>query len=83
MVETPEYWIRQRSQHVECESISRLDVTTRVMDSIASLHSLPRGVDKTPLLFGGGLAAFGVVVIVACLPSVVTMTEPWIGLWWI
>lgn len=83
MVETPEYWIRQRSQQVEHESIARLDVTPRVMDSIARLQTPQRGVDKTPLLFGGGLAAVGVVVIVVCLPSVVTLTEPWIGFWWI
>ena len=79
--QTPEDWIRQRGSLADSLSDERVDVSDRVLSSLARHSAVNMVVDKTPLVFGGGLLAVAASIVVSLLPSLTTMTQPWVSFW--
>ena len=78
---SPEDWIRQRAATASRLREPPVDVTERVMNTVAqNVTSLPT-IDKTPLLVGGGLLALAASIMLVLLPSSTLITEPWLSFW--
>ena len=77
----PEDWLRQRAQRSDQIEDPPVDVTDRVLSTLARYDSVGLAVDKTPLVLGGSLLAVAATVTLVLLPSLTTMTEPWISFW--
>lgn len=79
--QTPEDWIRQRGPLADSLNDEPIDVSDRVFSTLSSYSSANMVVDKTPLVFGGGLLAVAASILFLLLPSLTTMTQPWISFW--
>lgn len=79
--QTPEDWIRQRGSLADSLSDEPIDVRDRVLSTLASYSAVNMVADKTPLVFGGGLLAVAASIMILLLPSLTTMTQPWISFW--
>lgn len=79
--QTPEDWIRQRVSLVDTLSDDLIDVSDRVLSTLAGYSAVNVVVDKTPLVLGGSLLAVAASIMVLLLPSLNTMTQPWISYW--
>ncbi|MEM7559307.1 MAG: hypothetical protein AAF394_09295 [Planctomycetota bacterium] len=77
----PKDWLSQRAQLSEQTKDSPVDVTDRVLETLARYDSVGLALDKTPLVLGGSLLAVAATVMLVLLPSLTTMTEPWISFW--
>lgn len=77
----PEDWLSQRVQLSEQIKDSPVDVTDRVLETAARYDSVGVALDKTPLVLGGSLLAVAATVMLLLLPSLTTMTQPWISFW--
>ena len=78
---SPEDWIRQRAELASQVDAPSVDVTDRVLSTLASCETVALSVDKTPLVLGGGLLTLAASIIVVLFPSLTMMTEPWISFW--
>lgn len=79
--ERVEDWIRHRAKMSAQTPEPTIDVADRVMATIHSQPAINIAIDRTPLILGGGLVTIAATVMVALLPSAMTMTEPWISFW--
>lgn len=77
----PEDWIRQRVSLADSLNDEPIDVSDRVLSTLARFSAANMVVDNTPLLFGGGLLAVAASIVALLLPSLTTMTQPWISFW--
>lgn len=78
---SPEDWIRQRAELFQQIHDAPIDVTDRVLSTLASYNSVGLAVDKTPLILGGSLLALAASIMIMLLPSLTMMNEPWISFW--
>ncbi len=78
---SPENWLRQRIELCEQVEDAPVDVTDRVLATLANYDSVGLAVDKTPLVLGGSLLALAASIMLVLLPSATMMTEPWISFW--
>lgn len=81
----PESLIRELAATGSHEAISA-DVGDDVMRTIASITSASFQVDhapldKTPLVLGGAMVAIAASVMLVLMPSVTTLTQPWVRFW--
>lgn len=74
-------WISSRAKLADQSPESPVDVSDQVMASLAQLRAVGPGLDKTPLVLGGGLLALAASIIILLAPSLTMMTEPWISFW--
>lgn len=77
----PEDWIRQRAELSDQLEDVTVDVTERVLSTLAGYNAVGLAVDKTPLVLGGGLLALAASIMLVLLPSFTMMQEPWISFW--
>ena len=79
--EAPEDWIRTQAALSEQVEDVPVDVTDRVLSTLARFNSVGPAVDKTPLVLGGSLLALAASVMLLLLPGLTMMNEPWISFW--
>ncbi|HBE67067.1 MAG TPA: hypothetical protein DDW52_02860 [Planctomycetaceae bacterium] len=77
----PESWIRQRVELSDQLENVPVDVTERVLSTLAGYNAVGPAIDKTPLVLGGSLLALAASIMLVLLPSLTMMTEPWISFW--
>jgi hypothetical protein len=79
--DAPEQWLRDLAAHSSTASPPVIDVTDSVMSSIHDMRHIVVPLDRTPLIFGGITIAMAASLMIALLPSLTTMTQPWISFW--
>ena len=76
-----EQWLRELASRSSAAPPPVIDVTDSVMSSIHDMRYIPVPFDRTPLIFGGITIATAASLMVVLLPSLTTMTQPWISFW--
>jgi len=79
--EQPEQLLRELSAIGATAAPPAVDVTDSVMSSIHEMRHMSIPFDRTPLIFGGVTIATAAPLMIALLPSLTTMTQPWISFW--
>lgn len=79
--ETPEQWLRELASRSSAAPPPMIDVTDAVMSSIHDMRNIAIPLDRTPLIVGGITIATAATLVLALLPSLTTMTQPWISFW--
>lgn len=79
--DAPEQWLRELSALGSTDSPPAVDVTDSVMSSIHDMQHMVIPFDRTPLICGGITIATAASLMIALLPSLTTMTQPWISFW--
>ncbi|MEM9366839.1 MAG: hypothetical protein AAGD07_12670 [Planctomycetota bacterium] len=78
-----EDWIRERAKLTYALEDDPIDVRQRVRSTLAGYNAVKPAVDRTPLVVGASLLAVAASIMVALMPSLTLMTEPWISFWFI
>ena len=76
-----EQWLRELASRSSTAPPPVIDVTDSVMSSVHDMRSIAIPFDRTPLIFGGITIATAASLMVVLLPSLTTMTQPWISFW--
>jgi hypothetical protein len=79
--DTSEQWLRELACRSSAAPPPVIDVTDSVMSSIHDMRYIPVPFDRTPLIFGGITIATAASLMAVLLPSLTTMTQPWISFW--
>lgn len=79
--EQSEQWLRELSAIDATAAPPAVDVTDSVMLSIHEMRHMSVPFDRTPLIFGGLTIATATSLMIALLPSLTTMTQPWVSFW--
>ena len=79
--DAPEQWLRELAAQSSTASPPVIDVTDSVMSSIHDMRNIAIPLDRTPLVVGGITIATAASLMIALLPSLTTMTQPWISFW--
>lgn len=79
--EQPEQLLRELSAIAATAAPPAVDVTDSVMSTIQEMRRMSIPFDRTPLIFGGVTIATAASLMIALLPSLTTMTQPWISFW--
>ena len=77
----PEQWLRDLAATGSTASPPAIDVTDSVMSSIHDMRNIAIPFDRTPLVFGSITIAAAASLMIALLPSLTTMTQPWVSFW--
>ncbi len=81
MHDAPERWLRELAARSSTAPPPAIDVTDSVMSSIHDMRHIVVPLDRTPLIAGGITIATAASLMTALLPSLTTMTQPWISFW--
>ena len=79
--DAPEQWLRELAARSSTAPPPAIDVTDSVMSSIHDMRYIAIPFDRTPLVFGGITIAMAASLMIVLLPSLTTMTQPWISFW--
>lgn len=79
--DSSEQWLRELAATGSTASPPAIDVTDSVMSSIHDMRYIAIPFDRTPLVFGGITIVTAASLMIALLPSLATMTQPWISFW--
>ena len=79
--DVPEQWLQELAAHGSTAPPPAIDVTDSVMSTIHDMRSIAIPFDRTPLIFGGITIAMAASLMIVLLPSLTTMTQPWISFW--
>jgi hypothetical protein len=78
---TSEQWLRELAARSSTAPPPAIDVTDSVMSSIHDMRHIAIPLDRTSLIVGGITVATAASLVIALLPSLTTMTQPWISFW--
>jgi len=81
MNRSAENWLRRQAQLADREPRPAIDVTERVLETVSHVYQPAVALDTTSLLLGAGLVGVAASIMAGLLPSLLTMTEPWISFW--
>lgn len=76
-----EQWLRELASLSSAAPPPAIDVTDSVISSIRDMRCIPIPFDRTPLVVGGLTIATAASLMIVLLPSLTTMTQPWISFW--